>query len=161
MTVTGSTFTGNSAVEKGGGLFNFAVTFINEAAGGDGGGVANGPVGTVTVRDCTFTGNSADSGGGLYNDGDGDGERQHLRRQLRRRSWRRAPQRRDVAPRRDVERLRYGDGDRQHLHRQLRRQLRRRPRERNWRDGDGERQHLHRQLRQSAAAASTTPGRRR
>src|SRR5262249_15627427 len=40
--VTGSTFTGNSATGHGGGLFNFAVSFVNEAAG-DPGGIVTGP----------------------------------------------------------------------------------------------------------------------
>ena len=31
--------------------------------------MVKGPVGTVTVRDSTFAGNSAGLGGGLYNDG--------------------------------------------------------------------------------------------
>src|SRR5262245_27721157 len=69
-TVTGSTFTGNAATGHGGGLFNFAVTLVNEAAG-DPGGAVKGPVGTVTVRGSNFTGNSAETGSGRDRDGAG------------------------------------------------------------------------------------------
>ena len=75
-TVRDSTFTGNSASSVGGGLAND---------------------GTATVSGSTFTGNSASLGGGLVNFGDGDGERQHLHRQLR--QHRRRP-RNDTAVRR-------------------------------------------------------------
>jgi parallel beta-helix repeat protein len=48
VTVTASTFTGNSATRNGGGIVIFAS-------------------GTVTVTNSTFSGNSADVGGGIFN----------------------------------------------------------------------------------------------
>jgi hypothetical protein len=76
LTVTDSTFSGNSNVAgAGGGIYNLGnltlntSTFTDNASGPDsgGGGVWNN--GALTVADTTFTGNSADSGygGGLYN----------------------------------------------------------------------------------------------
>ena len=68
-TVSGSSFTSNSASIDGGGLANF---------------------GTATVSGSTFTSNSAFNGGGLDNEWrDGDGERQLLHQQLRQLRWRR------------------------------------------------------------------------
>ena len=49
LTITNSTFSGNSGINYGGGIFN------------------NG--GTATITNSTFSGNSASSGGGIYNDG--------------------------------------------------------------------------------------------
>ncbi len=73
-TVSGSTFTSNSASNFGGGLNNAgtatvsACSFTSNSAP-DGGGLANVPIGgTATVIGCTFTSNSAtNSGGGLFN----------------------------------------------------------------------------------------------
>jgi predicted outer membrane repeat protein len=78
LTVSGCTFTSNSAT-VGGGLANefggtatvSGCTFTNNSAGSDGGGIAN--VGTATVSGSTFTSNSTvgkfSDGGGLYNSG--------------------------------------------------------------------------------------------
>jgi hypothetical protein len=77
LTVSSSTFTGNSA-NLGGGIFNYGTltgtqtvsnsTFsANTASGSDGGGIWNGV--TLTVNNCTLSGNSAGSGSG----GDGGG----------------------------------------------------------------------------------------
>ena len=65
LTITNSTFSGNSAVT-------------------DGGGICNG--GTVTITNSTFSGNSAGtSGGGIFSIGSGtvDHYEQHLLRQQR------------------------------------------------------------------------------
>jgi hypothetical protein len=76
LTITNSTFSGNSANEFGGGLANenggtvsiSTSTFSgNSAPNGVGGGLYNN--GTVTISTSTFSGNSAYSGGGLANDG--------------------------------------------------------------------------------------------
>jgi len=76
-TVSNCTFTGNSASETGGGMYNSGdpcsptvtnCTFTGNSAGVNGGGMGND--GSPTVSDCTFTGNSAgDSGGGMCNGG--------------------------------------------------------------------------------------------
>ena len=89
-------------------------TFTSNSAD-DGGGIFNESGGTLTVSGSTFTSNSAEGGGGgIANEWrDADGERQHLHQQLRRRRRRRPLQLRD------------GEGERQHLHQQ-RRQRRRR-----------------------------------
>ena len=83
--MSGCSFTSNSAGFDGGGIYISGTatvsgsTFTGNSAG-DGGGIYNS--GTATVRGSTFTGNSArDDGGGIFI---GDGERQHLHRQLRR-----------------------------------------------------------------------------
>ncbi|NOT55931.1 MAG: hypothetical protein HOP18_15135 [Deltaproteobacteria bacterium] len=77
VTVSNSTFSGNSATFEGGGIFNgpagtVAVsnsTFSGNSADSDGGGIFNS-FGTVTVSNSTFSGNSAsDLGGGIYNVG--------------------------------------------------------------------------------------------
>ena len=78
VTVTNSTFSGNSAPSgNGGGIHNGggggAVTVTNSTFSGnsaseDGGGIASGGS-TVTVTNSTFSGNSASSGGGIYNNG--------------------------------------------------------------------------------------------
>jgi hypothetical protein len=73
LTVTNSTFSGNSASFQGGGIFNGGTlaiansTFYGNSAGSEGGGIFNG--GTLTVTNSTFSGNSADSGGGMSNGG--------------------------------------------------------------------------------------------
>jgi len=76
-TVTGCTFTGNSAAEFGGAIFNFGhgdgecspiltdCTFIGNASGQEGGAMLNWE-GHAVVTNCTFTGNFAgDAGGGM------------------------------------------------------------------------------------------------
>jgi predicted outer membrane repeat protein len=77
LTVTNSTFSGNSAGAYGGGIYNNGGTLTvtnstfsgNSAPGGYGGGIAN-YAGTVTATNSTFSGNSAGaSGGGIYNNG--------------------------------------------------------------------------------------------
>ncbi len=78
-TVTGSTFTGNTA-QDGGGVYNypsagttFTLTdcnFFNNTAAGNGGGLANLRSNT-TITNCSFDGNTAldnsRGGGGIYN----------------------------------------------------------------------------------------------
>ena len=75
LAVSNSTFSGNSAVEYGGGIINDGgtITMIanstfsgNSVNPGNGGGIAN--FGTITtIANSTFSGNSADYGGGIYN----------------------------------------------------------------------------------------------
>ncbi|MFC1783466.1 right-handed parallel beta-helix repeat-containing protein, partial [Planctomycetota bacterium] len=70
-TVTNCIFSGNSANESGGGMYNTSFsnptvtncTFAGNSAGDKGGGMYNSH-GSPTVTNCTFTGNSADSGSG-------------------------------------------------------------------------------------------------
>jgi predicted outer membrane repeat protein len=52
-----------------GATLNLDYLTIENANGGDGGGIFNG--GTLTVTNCTFASNSGDGGGGIYNDGSG------------------------------------------------------------------------------------------
>ncbi len=74
LTVSASTFIGNSAIGgSGGGIFNIAgiltvsaSTFIGNSASYEGGGIFNES--TLTVSDSTFSDNSAASGGGIFND---------------------------------------------------------------------------------------------
>ncbi|MCB0595114.1 MAG: DUF11 domain-containing protein, partial [Phaeodactylibacter sp.] len=77
-TVKNCIFSGNSAVDKGGGIYNYFpssptvtnCTFFDNSAGFRGGGICNyvsGPY--VTMTNCTFSNNSAYQGGGIYNDG--------------------------------------------------------------------------------------------
>jgi hypothetical protein len=79
LTVSGCTFTSNSAFE-GSGLDNFGRATVSGStftsnSGGNGGGLANESGGTLTVSGCTFTSNSAighhtvAGGGGIFNDG--------------------------------------------------------------------------------------------
>jgi hypothetical protein len=75
LTVSGTTFTSNSA-NVGGGLYNAGTatvsgcSFTSNSAGGDGGGLHN--AGTATVSGCSFTSNSAGrDGGGLANESGG------------------------------------------------------------------------------------------
>jgi CSLREA domain-containing protein len=75
LTVTGSTISGNSATDDGGGISNFGaggtVTVTNSTISGNstqenGGGIWNGS--TLTVTNSTISGNSASSsGGGIRN----------------------------------------------------------------------------------------------
>ncbi len=83
VTITGSTFSGNTAANGGavdsgddGGLGTVKITgstFTGNTAGSDGGAVDNGDdggSGTATITGSTFTGNTADFGGAVDN-GDG------------------------------------------------------------------------------------------
>jgi hypothetical protein len=77
LTVSNSTFSGNSASSgNGGGIENFGSatvinsTFSGNSSAGDGGGIAN--FNTLTVSFSNFSGNSVESGssgGGIYNQG--------------------------------------------------------------------------------------------
>jgi IPT/TIG domain-containing protein/polymorphic membrane protein len=74
LTVTDSTFSGNSASVLGGGIFNFATatvtrsTFSNNTLSSEAAGVYN--QGTMTIVNSTFAGNQANNGGGaLENNG--------------------------------------------------------------------------------------------
>ena len=80
VTVTNSTFSGNSAGLYGGGIFNQSggtLTVTNStfsgnstsASGSDGGGIYN--AGTLTVESSTFSANSSDFGGGIFNQSGG------------------------------------------------------------------------------------------
>ncbi len=75
MTVTGSTFSGNTAGGLGGGMVNFGTSIVaNSTFRGNsalaGGGIEND--GTLTVMNSTFSGNSvANSGSGIYNSSTG------------------------------------------------------------------------------------------
>jgi predicted outer membrane repeat protein len=70
VTMTGSTFTGNSA-DSGGVIFNNGTVtltnsiFRNNSSGGSGGVLFNSSTGTVTVTGSTFTGNSSGGSGGV------------------------------------------------------------------------------------------------
>jgi predicted outer membrane repeat protein len=75
--VSGSTFSGNSSAERGGGIsyggrYNSSLTvsnstFIGNSAGSEGGGVYSSTSDGVTVSNSTLTGNSAgQQGGGVY-----------------------------------------------------------------------------------------------
>jgi fibronectin-binding autotransporter adhesin len=70
LTVAGSTLSGNSASQSGGGVYNSGTLTItsstlsgNSAAAGGGGGIFN-LGGTLTVTSSTLSGNSANNGGG-------------------------------------------------------------------------------------------------
>jgi predicted outer membrane repeat protein len=75
LTVTNSTFSGNTAGD-GGGIYNAGnltvtnSTFSGNSATASGGGIFN-IGGTLTVTNSTFSGNSAPSGGGIYNSNSG------------------------------------------------------------------------------------------
>jgi len=73
LTITNSTFSGNSA-QNGGAIFIARgtaqitrSTFVNNSATNVGGGILSW-TGTTKVSNSTFVGNSATQGGGLYND---------------------------------------------------------------------------------------------
>ena len=73
MTVSNSTFTGNSVRGNGGGIYNdmdVTITMIDSVfannSAGIGGGIDNGG-GILMVSDSTFASNSAALGGGLLN----------------------------------------------------------------------------------------------
>jgi predicted outer membrane repeat protein len=69
----GSTFSGNTASDSGGGIYNLGTATVQQStlsantAGSNGGGVFNGASGTLAVRDSTVLGNSAPSGADIYN----------------------------------------------------------------------------------------------
>src|SRR5262249_30099543 len=74
--VSGTTFSRNSAGADGGGIANFGSadvsgsTFTRNSAAVDGGGIANESGGTASVVGSTFTRNSAGAdGGGIFNGG--------------------------------------------------------------------------------------------
>ena len=74
LTVTNSTLSANSAIDGGGGIFNYSGTLtvtnsiLNANSAIDGGGIGN--FGTLTVTNSTLSANSARSGGGgIYNRG--------------------------------------------------------------------------------------------
>lgn len=75
--VVDSTFTGNVASVDGGGIFNYGTLTVsgstfsgNHAVNGDGGGIYNFYQETAGVSDSTFSGNSAGfNGGGIVNEG--------------------------------------------------------------------------------------------
>lgn len=78
VTVSSSTFTGNTAAASGGAISNnagtlqvVASTFVNNTApAGFGGGIDNFANGTITVSNSTFTGNSSgQDGGAIYSNG--------------------------------------------------------------------------------------------
>jgi parallel beta-helix repeat protein len=71
--VTNCTFIGNSAITRGGGMYNregsqmvAGCTFSGNLAADMGGGMYNYES-TPTLSNCTFSGNSAQSGGGMIN----------------------------------------------------------------------------------------------
>ncbi|OQB42712.1 MAG: putative outer membrane protein pmp6 precursor [Candidatus Hydrogenedentes bacterium ADurb.Bin179] len=71
-TVANCLFTANTAMEKGGGMFNYdsspqviGCTFQGNTAGFGGGGIYN--AGAVSVEQCMFSENTADTGGGIEN----------------------------------------------------------------------------------------------
>jgi predicted outer membrane repeat protein len=70
MTITGSTFTGNTAASDGGAIYSdgaltiSTTSFLNSVCGSDGGAIRS--QGTSSISACTFAGNTAASvGGGL------------------------------------------------------------------------------------------------
>jgi CSLREA domain-containing protein len=76
LTVTNSTFSGNTAANGGGGIFNengtltvanstFSGNSANTGGGSGGGGIYNWA--TLTVTGSTFSGNNGGYGGGIYN----------------------------------------------------------------------------------------------
>jgi hypothetical protein len=75
VTVSGSTLSGNSAGVQGGAIVNTgALTLMNSnlvgnSAGDSGGGISNFGGATLTVTGSTLTGNSAATGGGIWNFG--------------------------------------------------------------------------------------------
>jgi hypothetical protein len=75
-TVVNCMFRWNSAIDYGGGMYNWgysspmvtSCTFSGNSAGQDGGGMSNYDYSSPIVTNCTFTGNSAGNyGGGMHN----------------------------------------------------------------------------------------------
>lgn len=78
LEVSNSTFSGNSAGDNGGGIYNGQGSFLsvnnstfsgNSAPGGLGGAIYTDDVSNADVTNSTFSGNSAAEGGGIYNGG--------------------------------------------------------------------------------------------
>jgi hypothetical protein len=72
LSVTNSTFSGNSASHGGGIYNNNALTVTNSTFSGNSAGTAGGGIynnSALTVTNSTFSGNSAGAGGGIYNVG--------------------------------------------------------------------------------------------
>jgi predicted outer membrane repeat protein len=73
LDVRGSTFTGNSASDSGGALYNLGAATVQEStlsgntAGSAGGGIFNGASGTLAIDDSVVCGNTASHGADLYN----------------------------------------------------------------------------------------------
>jgi predicted outer membrane repeat protein len=69
---TNCTFSGNHASVYGGAIQNFGAasftgcSFLDNTAGTEAGGISDAGTGTVSVSNCTFNGNSADTGGAIY-----------------------------------------------------------------------------------------------
>jgi predicted outer membrane repeat protein len=87
LDVRGSTFTGNTASDSGGGIYNLGTATVQEStlsantAGSDGGGIFNGASATLAVKDSTVNGNSAPNGSDLFTFGTVTfDDRQHCRR---------------------------------------------------------------------------------
>ena len=82
ITLDDSVFAGNSADEIGGGIYNYVVSgygtqtlnkssFRSNSAGSGGGAIYNDHAVSFTLKHCAINGNSAETGGGIYNDGAG------------------------------------------------------------------------------------------
>jgi predicted outer membrane repeat protein len=73
LDVRGSSFSGNTASDSGGGIYNLGTATLQQStvssntAANDGGGIFNGTSGTLAVKDSTVLGNSALSGADIYN----------------------------------------------------------------------------------------------
>ncbi len=72
----GSTITGNSSGGDGGGIWNGGLLSMSDStvsfneSGGDGGGLFNSSDGNATVQSSLFQGNEAQSGGGIFSEGE-------------------------------------------------------------------------------------------
>jgi hypothetical protein len=73
-TITGATFSGNTATQQGGGIYNYraSLTLSNAIIGGNNSAPQGGGIWTqapLTLRNVLIGGNSATDGGGIYNYG--------------------------------------------------------------------------------------------